>query len=90
MNKWEDITSYRRNDTVRRPSTFKLKFSEVSIVVTYTHMDCPKEWVYRIQPFDSFVTELNLKEYEDMEEAKEKALNVLKEKISNILKEIDS
>jgi len=89
MNKWEDVTSYSQRDTVKRPSSFKITLSDVSLIISYKHMDCPNEWVYRIQPFDHFVTELDLKEYEDMERAKEKAMKILKERMLKILEEID-
>ena len=70
--------------------SFKITLDDVSLVISYRHMDCPNEWVYRITPFDHYVTELNLKKYEDMEEAKKKAIIFLKERITKISEEVNS
>jgi len=84
---WRDISSFRQGDTKRIPKAFEIKFhGRYRVVLVWNHMNYPGEWVCRLQGiFDD--RRLGLKEY-DVDKAKQTALEIVTESLSNALEEV--
>ena len=79
-HKWEDISSYSRNDKERIPSVWQIDIGGLSLCV-HRHIHYPKDsWLFSCDLlFDKY--ELDSK---NIDEAKDEAINLVKIKIEHI------
>lgn len=85
---WNDITSYRQGDNIRKPTCFELKLSRYfRVCISYSHRGYPGEWIMHMHPLFQ-CTQLQYKKYEDIEDAKKEALKIAKTVLEDGLKTI--
>lgn len=77
--KWQDITTYSRDDKERKPTSFACRGPNLGIVVTCGHRDYPGQWVMHCSRLgiDTFLLEAK-----DLKSAKEEAVKVASSKIA--------
>jgi hypothetical protein len=84
---WKDITSYRYGDKEKTPTTYALKTTDVRVVVTCGHINCPGSWVMSAYPLGIDTREL---EATTLEDAKAEAIRIVKEKVLRVLSDLDA
>ena len=86
---WTDATSYSRDAKNKIQTAWELKLPNVKIYITNNHTYYKGEIVMHCFQLGIDTKYLNLPA-DKVEEAKEKALNIVKEKINAIVKDINS
>ena len=76
--KWQDISSYSQSDKVRRPDSFEIKAGRIRIVLVWDHRHVSDTWSTSMYGIYENV-DLKLVNYEDIETAKNKALEMAKD-----------
>lgn len=85
---WKDITSYRRSDKDRLPTTFETQVGDLQLVVTCSHIYYPGKWVFHCSPW--FDTHPLGEEVNTLDQAKKCAIKLLVEKIRRINSDVIS
>jgi hypothetical protein len=71
---WKNVTSYSQGEKDRRPRSLELKFPHgFRLVIVWNHLYYPGEWVCHFTPLFE-CCRLDLDEYEDVELAKQMAV----------------
>lgn len=83
MAKWKDITSYSQGDKERVPRVWKIHFGDFELTVHRHIYYDPKMWLASSPLFER--REMG----EDLEEAKKKAIELLKSKLTTAIKEME-
>lgn len=83
MAKWKDATSYSRDDKERIPRVWKINFGKFTLTVHRHIYYDPKMWLASSDLFEH--REMG----EDLEEAKKKAIELLKSKLTTAIKEME-
>lgn len=84
---WKDITSYSQNSKNRLPRCFETKIGKFRLVVVWNHIDTPNTWSFSLYGILEHV-DLDINDYSKKEEVFEKALQKVKEYLSDLIKEI--
>lgn len=81
--KWKDITTYMRGEKERVPKTWGLFLQELGYKVVVTrHIYAENTWILRCQKADIEFLDL---ETDDIDEAKEKAITIIKNYLNELL-----
>lgn len=82
---WIDSTSYSQSDLEKKPTCWSLKTKSLRIIITCGHIYYKGEWIMHC--FDLGIKEMSLF-VKTKEEAKKKSINIVKNLLNNMLKEI--
>lgn len=80
---WRDVTSYKQGDTERVPRTWELKLEELKYKVIVTrHIYYENTWLLTFREANIELRDL---ETDDVEEAKNKALEIVKNYLNDLI-----
>lgn len=80
---WRDVTSYRQGDTERVPRTWELKLEELKYKVIVTrHRHYENTWLLTFREANIELRDL---ETDDVEEAKNKALEIVENYLNDLI-----
>lgn len=81
---WKDVTSYRRGDIERVPRTWELKLEELKYKVIVTrHINYENTWLLTFREANIELRDL---ETDDVEEAKNKAIEIVENYLNDLIK----
>lgn len=84
---WKDVTSYSQSDKKRIPSCWSVKVGRFKLSLVWSHRYCPDTWSTSLfGVYEHF--DLKMSSYDDIDKAKNKALSIAKEVLSDCLSEI--
>lgn len=79
---WKDTTSYSRDDKERKPDCFTAKSGKLTITVTCGHIHYRGVWIMHC--FKLGIDTLELKNCTSLEEAKMRAISIVKSEFSQL------
>lgn len=88
MANWIDTTSYSRNDKKREPTTWNYRNDFISIYVVRGHRFNPDEWVFHCRELNINTQSLGLSKTVNIETAQQLALNIIRNKLNDIVKSL--
>jgi len=75
--KWNDVTSFSRNDVDRTPKSWLLTLASGIRLVVTRHIDYPGKWVIRCDPYIDIQVLNKLRRSDDIDKAKEEAIKMI-------------
>ncbi|MCH9712677.1 MAG: hypothetical protein K0U20_08655 [Proteobacteria bacterium] len=88
MIKWQDITSYRRDDKERIPKTYVIKHGNIRMSISTDHIYYPGKFVLNAQ-IVGIKTGI-LKNVKTMTEAQAAAIRIVDKRINELREEMDA
>lgn len=83
---WKDVTRYSQSCKEKKPSSWEIDIDGMKVYITLTHIYHPGQWVMHCRDLELREIELNVG---TEEEAKEKAIKIVYEKIKSTISELN-
>lgn len=88
INEWKDITAYMQGEKERTPRTWELRLQELGYKVIVTrHLYAENTWIFKCR--EANIEFLDL-ETDNIEEAKEKAITIIKKHLNELLLKVQN
>jgi hypothetical protein len=85
MTEWKDITSYSQGQVDRKPTILQYKTPHITLSIVWNHRNYPDEWVMNCFDIRMEQERLNLDSYDEIDYAKEKAIELVDKKLNKMI-----